>query len=250
MYLTIEQRRLLEGDEQRMARKESAMGWADASTAPDRFKMRILEVRTAVIEKRAIPAPSAEYRSAAAAAYRAPVRKVNTIPPSMLSMRDLRAKAARQAEEIHGAKYRAEVAAACLSNRVDEAYAAVRAGRNPFEEEDRGGFGGSISSGAGISQPGSDLSPNAPEPFRCAASSFSTSSRDDHRKASEEHCNFARSIVNRKGDRWAERADAHFSAQSAHAKAADQSDDNLFAECAGLAQVSCNRATNFKDLSK
>ena len=191
-----------------------AMGWADATRCPaGRLRDRIIAVRQAQLEKRAVPEPSAEYRAAAAIAYRVPtVRKVNAHSQAPLTTSELLAKLARTAEEIHGARCRAEVAAACLSNRVTEAYAAVRAGRNPFEEQ------------------------RAAKTLRCGSL---TSSREDHEYGVEAHNNIARRLCTEKReDGWAARADAHFGASEAHrAAAADPTADNC-----GKAVVACQRA--------
>jgi hypothetical protein len=58
MQLTVEQRHLLEGDEKRDARKAPRLGFADATSAPDWAQTRILQIRSAIVEKRSIPAPS------------------------------------------------------------------------------------------------------------------------------------------------------------------------------------------------
>ena len=65
MQLTTEQRQLLEGDAQRAQRNQPLMGWSDASTAPDWAKERILEIRSAIVEKRSVPAPSGRFIAAA-----------------------------------------------------------------------------------------------------------------------------------------------------------------------------------------
>lgn len=43
------------------------LGWVDAQAAPPRFAARIAEIRSAIIAKRPVPAPSSEYRSQAEA---------------------------------------------------------------------------------------------------------------------------------------------------------------------------------------
>jgi hypothetical protein len=58
MQFTVEQRNLLQGDEHRAALKEPCFGFGDASNAPDWAKVRILQVRSAKVEGRAIPAPT------------------------------------------------------------------------------------------------------------------------------------------------------------------------------------------------
>ena len=63
--MTPEQIMLLEGDEKRSARSLPLMGYGDATSAPPRFAARIVEIRSAVLAGRPIPAPSAEYRAAA-----------------------------------------------------------------------------------------------------------------------------------------------------------------------------------------
>jgi hypothetical protein len=52
-------------------------GFADASSAPKRLADRIVEIRQAIIERRPIPEPTAEYRAAADFAqklFRTPAR--------------------------------------------------------------------------------------------------------------------------------------------------------------------------------
>lgn len=44
-----------------------ALGWCAAVTAPPRIAARIIEIRSAILAKRPIPAPSSEYRSQALA---------------------------------------------------------------------------------------------------------------------------------------------------------------------------------------
>jgi len=61
MTLTTEQRQLLEGDVERAQRNLPLLGWGSALTAPDWVQKRILEIRSAIQEKRSIPAPSALY---------------------------------------------------------------------------------------------------------------------------------------------------------------------------------------------
>jgi hypothetical protein len=63
--MTAEQRQLLEGDGKRAARKLPLLGYGDATSAPPRFAARIVEIRQAILDGRAIPPPSAEYRAAA-----------------------------------------------------------------------------------------------------------------------------------------------------------------------------------------
>jgi hypothetical protein len=63
--MTPEQRMLLEGDEKRSARNLPKMGFGDATGAPPRFAARIAEIRSAILERRPIPQPSAEYRATA-----------------------------------------------------------------------------------------------------------------------------------------------------------------------------------------
>jgi hypothetical protein len=58
MEFTVEQRHLLQGDETREGRKEKCLGFGDATLAPDWAKARIIQVRSAIVERRAIPAPS------------------------------------------------------------------------------------------------------------------------------------------------------------------------------------------------
>jgi hypothetical protein len=65
--MNAETRQLLEGDEKRSARNLPKMGFGDATGAPPRFAARIAEIRSAILERRPIPAPSAEYRASAMA---------------------------------------------------------------------------------------------------------------------------------------------------------------------------------------
>lgn len=100
MELTNEQRQLLEGDEERAARNLPKLGWASAASAPDWAKQRILEVRSAIVEKRSVPAPSREYL-AGAERRSASLGFANRLFPTRRNEdAELRAKAARLGEEI------------------------------------------------------------------------------------------------------------------------------------------------------
>ena len=66
MEPTQEQRQeLLEGDERRAERKLSPLGFGDATTAPDWARERIIEIRSAIVEKRAVPAPTRSWTAGA-----------------------------------------------------------------------------------------------------------------------------------------------------------------------------------------
>jgi hypothetical protein len=58
---TPEQMQLLEGDERRAQRNLPRLGFGDATTAPAWAQARIVEIRQAVVENRAVPPPSREY---------------------------------------------------------------------------------------------------------------------------------------------------------------------------------------------
>ena len=64
MNFRVEQRNLLDGDAVRKERREKPLGFADASTAPDWAKVRIIQVRSAIVEGRAVPAPSRAFNAA------------------------------------------------------------------------------------------------------------------------------------------------------------------------------------------
>jgi hypothetical protein len=201
-----------------LLQENRSQGWACATSAPPRFAARIIEIRQALADKKPIPQVSAEYRSAAAIAYRPTVRNIHSQAP--LSMRELLAKAARQAVEINAGRYEHELAAARFSNRVDDMIVTVKRGGNPFEEQR-----------------------TAKQTLRCGSL---TSSREDHEYGVEAHANIARRLCTEKReDGWAARADAHFGASEAHrAAAADPTPDNC-----GKAVVACQRcaATSEKD---
>jgi hypothetical protein len=112
--------------------EERGGNWASAVTAPLRFQQRIIEIRRAKLEKRPVPAPSRDYtveaeRRSAIATHA--VRKSNVIPVVVLP---LSSKVLADAYDLRKAR---EAAARALDQRVTDAFAAVRAGRNPFEEE-------------------------------------------------------------------------------------------------------------------
>lgn len=70
--MTPEQRTLLEGDEQRAARNQQKMGWADATSSAriPRIAERIAQIRAHLLTGHTTPPPiSAEYRTAAERAY-------------------------------------------------------------------------------------------------------------------------------------------------------------------------------------
>ena len=219
-----------------LLQENRAMGWPDVSqslASPSRIKFaaKVAEFRRAAL------ADPVAYRSRCEKEERnlaqRTVRKVNKMPVVVLPLSSKLLADAFDARKLREEKARA------LDQKVTDAFAAVRRGENPFAERNVSSDGPGF---AGSSQPGSDLDarPGA-TPFRCAANSFSTSSRDDHKKASEQHAWAATSIGRNRGDNFAARADAHYAASAAHGKAADMTDDNMFAEFAGLAQVACNR---------
>jgi hypothetical protein len=112
MELSAEKRQeLLIGDIERKTRNLPCFGFADATGAPGWAQRRILEIREALVENRAIPAPSPEYlagceqRSAVAAAAMRTVTRLfpTTRPAAAPSSADavLRSIANRQAAELH-----------------------------------------------------------------------------------------------------------------------------------------------------
>ncbi len=70
---------------QELLQESRVYGWPSAESAPPRFAARIIEIRRATVEKRAVPEPSAEYRMYAERNYVAPRRKVNTLPVSVFN---------------------------------------------------------------------------------------------------------------------------------------------------------------------
>jgi hypothetical protein len=99
MELTTEQRVLLEGDSQRAQRDLPLLGWGDATDAPDWAKQRILEIRSAIVEKRSVPSPSREY-VAGAERRSAALGFVHRLFPSRNEDIELRAKAQSLGEQI------------------------------------------------------------------------------------------------------------------------------------------------------
>lgn len=61
MQLTAERRQLLEGDEGRARRNLPRLNFGDAASAPDWAQLRIIQIRSAIVEKRAIPAASRSF---------------------------------------------------------------------------------------------------------------------------------------------------------------------------------------------
>ena len=204
-----------------LLQENRSLGFANAESAPPHFAARIIEIRRALLEKRAVPEPSAEYRAAAQLAYRPPtVRKVNPHSRAPLSTSELLRIALRQAKQInkdYGRDPEAELIHAIRENRVDDAFAAVRAGRDPFA---RSSDGGAVS-----------------DPQQLMRCSSLTSDREDHEYGARAHANIARKICDRRKDNWAARADAQFAASEAHrAAAADPTPENC-----GKAVVACQR---------
>ena len=74
--------------DQSLLEERQAQGWASAVTAPPRFAERIIEIRSALLEKKPVPAPSraysveAEKRSALATHTG---RKANVMPVSVFN---------------------------------------------------------------------------------------------------------------------------------------------------------------------
>jgi hypothetical protein len=186
--------------------QRDSMGWASATTAPPRFAARIVEIRSAQLDKKPIPAPSRAFVAEAELRYVAPrIRKLNPLPASMLTSSQLLAKAARQAEQIDNGRYERELAAAILENRVDAAYADVRAGRNPFARYSPLAVEAASEDGGQASAPAGDTS----NTLRCIAGSTSASA-SDHQRAVTQHREMAKRCKDlESGCRHHAAADAH-----------------------------------------
>ncbi len=166
-------------------------GWYSAETAPAWAKERILEIRSAVVAKRPIPAPSRQFiegcekRAALAAST---TRHIRTLPPTKQSLEQQfiaangydpmlpKYRAARQAVEIQRDALVAQIA--------EKRRAADNALWNDFSPE------GTESLRREVVKRGITLAEDGPG-FDCPASSVSAS-KDDHERAAEEHRCLAR----------------------------------------------------------
>jgi hypothetical protein len=200
MNLTSEQRQLLEGDSERAARNLPLLGWSNASSAPDWAKARILEIRSAIVEKRSIPAPSRDY------VVGAEKRSAALGFSQRLFGESLRAKADRLGALIFADHINAHAHEIILK---DWAERAVRAGfalnvESPAPRTEDGGA---------VSCPQGDAIDN----LRCKAVTAS-----EHRASAERHRVLAsRSTTSLRS------AEKHYSAQDLHNALADAIDDNL-----------------------
>src|ERR1700734_840496 len=165
--LTQETRReLLLGDIGREARNLAPMGWGDATTAPRYFQDRIIEVRHAIIEKRAIPAESPAYVQAREIRMTLAQKAVRFVRNVFTSNADLHAQADRIARQI----------------RKDEAHARAEAERKFFETASPEELLRTLEAKLGVrEQPGSALSAQ-PGATPCTACS-----PDQHARAATYH---------------------------------------------------------------
>lgn len=89
---------------QELLQDNRSLGWAQVpAEAPAWVRNRIIEIRAALIEKRGVPAPSAEYCTAAEQRCLAAGRFINRLFPTTrtsLSTAQLRRRAERLGEEI------------------------------------------------------------------------------------------------------------------------------------------------------
>jgi hypothetical protein len=194
--LTQEKRsELLLGDIGREARNLPPMGWGDATTAPRYFQDRIVEVRHAIVEKRAIPAESPAYVQAREIRMTLAEKAVRFVKNVFTSNADLHAQADRIARQI----------------KRDEAHARAEAERKFFATASPEELLRTLEAKLGVrEQPGSALSAQ-PGSTPCTACSV-----EGHSKAAAYHRNKAAKAAS-----WQEGA-SHHAAADAHAKAADQ----------------------------
>jgi hypothetical protein len=186
---------LLLGDIGREARNLAPMGWGDATTAPGYFQDRIIEVRHAIVEKRAIPAESPAYVQAREIRMTLAQKAVRFVKNVFTSNADLHAQADRIARQI---------------NR-DEAHARAEAERKFFETATPDELLRALEAKCDMrEQPGSALSAQ-PGSTPCTACT-----PDQHSKAATYHRTLASKAAS-----WQEGA-AHHTAADCHAKAAEQ----------------------------
>jgi hypothetical protein len=164
------------------------------------------------------------------------VRKVNPLPAS-LTTSQLLAKAARQAEEINGERYKRELAVAILSNRVDEAFEAVRAGRNPFARYSPLAVEAASEDGGQSSVPAGDAS----NTLRCSSM---TSTREDHEWGSSAHCVLGRKAFD-DGDR--DLAAKHYVAAECHRAASVPNTPDYVQARAVAACLDCKPSAGFEN---
>ena len=202
-----------------LLQENRSLGFANAESAPPHFAARIIEIRRAVLEKRAVPEPSAEYRMYAERNYVAPRVRVKPLPASMIT-ETLQQTIDRQARQIR-ADREAFVRAAKVRDMLTDFSAAGQDNWRHHVEGQLNRDGGAVS-----------------DPQQLMRCSSLTSSREDHEYGVQAHANIARKLCDRKQDGWADAADRHFAASGAHrAAAADPTPENC-----GKAVVACQRA--------
>jgi hypothetical protein len=194
MELTAQKRaELLLGDIGREARNLPPMGWGEAATAPRYFQDRIVEVRHAIVEKRAIPAESPAYVQAREIRMSLAERAVRFVKNVFTSNADLHAHADRIDRQI----------------KKDEARARAETERKFFETASPAELLRTLEAKIGKrEQPGAAVPPGASCCTACTP--------DQHAKAATFHRTKAA-----KATSWQEGA-SHHTAADAHARAAEQ----------------------------
>jgi len=165
MVLTTEQRQLLEGDPERAQRNLPLLGWGSVGdSCPDHFVERIIEIRQAIVEKRAVPAPSRSY--VAGAEQRSLESRAFGFAKRIFRSEDseLRDRLAKQARRISDD---------CVRARANEI----------LLEEARAGFALGVEA---ASEDGGQVSEGGTPTFRCKATSTS-STAEEHRYSARVH---------------------------------------------------------------
>jgi hypothetical protein len=242
MNLTTEQRQLLDGDEARAQRNLPLLGWGDATGAPDWVKTRVLEIRSAIVEKRSIPAPSHDY-VAGAERRSAALGFSQRLFPALNE--DLRTKAVRLGAQIKADYIIAAANQILLKEARERAFQnneSPEGFRRRLERIDQRAGGG-----LEVQSPGLDARPGSTpdtDAIRCVGGSFSAS-REDHLKAADAHRNLAKRCSGQYG---AARADAHYAAAYEHDLVADTDEnDPDYADRCARAVARCQRSSLFTE---
>jgi hypothetical protein len=193
-----------------------ALGFACAETAPEPYRTRILEIRSALVAKKPVPAPSREF-IAGAEQRSAALNFAHRLFPNRNE--DLRAKAARLGELIRADFINAHASEIVLEDWAQRAVAAnVRAG-----------YALNVEAPGPRSEDGGQVSEGGTPSLRCKAATA-----DEHRAAAERH-----RILAQRSQTSAKRADLHYTAQDAHLACADDIDDEDCADrCAAFCRAS------------
>jgi hypothetical protein len=181
-----------------------ALGFACAETAPEPYRSRILEIRSALVAKKPVPAPSREFIIGAEQRSAALSFSQRLFPNRNET---LRAKADRLGAIIFADHVKAHAHEIILADWAKRLHAANL----------RAGFALSVEAPGPRSEDGGQVSEGGTPSLRCKAKTAA-----EHRAAAERH-----RVIAQRSYTSARSADLHYTAQDLHNALADAIDDNL-----------------------